>query len=138
MNFATVKKLADIPWGWMRDLFSWEANGLIEAENKNLLVARATNTNGETLGFVTAEPILLVGSYIPNPNFTPGEVATMADPIDAALAQQANVSRIWMIVPPEAPPIRGEKRLRIVERKVYPGTTPQLSYEIKQQIAFLN
>ena len=141
-NFkTTVRKLAELPWPDLRDLFSWSSSGsTIQAENPNLLIAKAANEKGEVVAYVTAENILLVDSYVFNPTISPSETASAGDAIDKALAQQANVSRMWVVIPPEAPPIGGEKRIRIVERKVYQqGTVPQLSYEIKQQtVAFLN
>src|SRR5207248_73293 len=122
------------------DLFSWSSIGsTIQAENPNLLIAKATNERGEVVAYVTAENILLVDSYVLNPNSTPNDSAIAADAIDKALAEKACVNRFWIVIPNEAPPIGGEKRIRIVERKVYQqGTVPQLSYEIKQQTAFLN
>jgi hypothetical protein len=137
---TTVRRLVDLPWPDLRDLFSWSANGsTIQAENPNLLVAKATNADGDAIAFVTAENILLVGSYVLNPQITPDEAVTAGDSIDRALAQQTCVNRMWIVVPPEAPPIRGEKRIRVVERKVYQGTAPQLGYEVKQQAnAFIN
>jgi len=136
---ATVRKLAELPWPDLRDLFSWSANGsTIQAENSNLLVARASNGSGETIAYVCAENILLVDSYVFSPNVTLNEAAKAGDVIDSALAQHASVSRMLIVIPPEAPPIGGEKRIRVVERKVYQCTVPQPGFEIKQQIAFLN
>jgi hypothetical protein len=137
---TTVRRLVDLPWPDLRDLFSWSANGsTIQAENPNLLIAKAANEKGEVVAYVTAENILLVASYVFSPTISPNEAAKAGDAIDSTLAQQAGVNRMWIVLPPEAPPIGGEKRIRVVERKVYQGTTPQLSYEIKQQAnAFIN
>ena len=139
-NFkTTVRRLVDLPWPDLRDLFSWSANGTIQAENKNLLIAKASNADGATIAYITAENILLVDSYILNPDITPHEAALAGDPIENALAQQAGVNRMWIVIPPEAPLQAGEKRLRVVERKIYQqSTTPQLSYEIKHSVAYLN
>ena len=66
---ATVRKLAQLPWPDLRDLFSWPSGGsTIQAENPNLLIAKAANERGEVVAYVTAEPILLVGSSVSNPN----------------------------------------------------------------------
>jgi hypothetical protein len=135
---TTVRKLVDLPWPDLRDLFSWSANGTIQAEDPKLLVAKATNADGDAIAFVTAENILLVGSYVLNPQITPDEAVTAGDSIDRALAQQTGVNRMWIVVPPEAPPIGGEKRIRVVERKVYQQSVPQMNYELKQQMAFWN
>ena len=138
---ATIQRLADLSWPTLRDLFSWSSNGSpVNAENPNLLVAKATNGNGDVVALVTAENILLVGSYVLNPQVTPDEAAIAGDSIDRALAQQAGVSRMWLVLPPEAPPIGGEKRIRVVERKVYQQTAPQrqASWEVKHSVAYLN
>jgi hypothetical protein len=136
---TTVRRLVDLPWPDLRDLFSWEANGTIQAENKNLLVAKASNTDGKTIGFVCAENVLLVDSFVLSPDISPNEAASMGNPIDAALASHANVCRMLIVIPNDAPQQAGEKRIRVVERKVYQqSTTPQLRYEIKQQTAYIN
>ena len=137
---ATIRRLVDLPWEDLQALFSWSSSGsTIQAENPNLLVTKAINERGEVVAYVTAENILLVDGYVFNPNVRPNDVAIAGDAIDQKLAQHAGVNRFWIVVPPEAPPIGGEKRIRIVERKVYQqGTVPQLNCELKQQIAYLN
>ena len=101
-------------------MFSWSSSGsTIQAENPNLLIAKAANERGEAVAYLTAENILLVDSYVFNPNSTLNDSAIAGDAIDTTLAEKANVNRMWIVVPPEAPPIGGEKRIRIVERKVY-------------------
>ena len=116
---ATVRKLVDLPWADLRDLFSFSGHGTIQATNPNLLVAKAANERGHLIAFVTAEPVLLVNSFVLNPQSTPIEAANAGDAIDRALAQQAGVSKLWIIVPPEAPVMEGEKSVRVMERKVY-------------------
>jgi hypothetical protein len=128
---TTIKKLSELSWPEMRDIFGWSANGTIQAENPNLLVARAANADGETLAFVCAESILLVDSYVLNPTITPDEAVKAGAAIESALAQQAGVNRMWIVLPPEAPPIGGEKRIRVVERKVYQAFEAQRSFEVK-------
>ena len=116
---ATVRKLADLPWADLRDLFSWSGHEAIQATNPNLLVAKAANEKGHLIAFVTAEPVLLVSSFVLNPKSTPIEVVNAGNAIDRALAQQAGVSKFWIIIPPEAPVMEGEKCIRVMERKVY-------------------
>src|SRR5882762_2453743 len=89
-NFVktTVKKLSELPWPDLRDLFSWSSSGsTIQAENPNLLIAKATNERGEVVVYATAEPVLLVDSFVVNPNSTPDNSAMAGDPIDKALAE---------------------------------------------------
>jgi hypothetical protein len=140
---ATIRRLVDLPWEDFRDLFSWSSHGTIQAENPNLLVAKASDGKGETIAFVTAEPILLVGSYVLSPTITPDEAAITGDAIDKSLAQQAGVNKFWIIVPPEAPVMKGEKRIRVMERRVYqPPTNTQtrVTWEVKEHVAtgFIN
>jgi hypothetical protein len=139
---ATVRKLGDLSWPDFRDLFSWPSGGsTVQADNPNLLVAKAANERGEVVAYVTAEPVLLVDSFVFNPTNTPIEAPNAGDAIDKALAQQACVNRLWVVIPDEAPPMEGEKVIRVYERRVYQSVTVQrrISYEIKQQAtAFLN
>jgi hypothetical protein len=122
MNFVktTVKKLSELPWPDLRDLFSWPSGGsTIQAENPNLLIAKAADERGQVVAYVTAEPVLLVDSFVFNPNSTPIESASAGDAIDKALAERAGVNRIWVVVPDVAPPMEGERCIRVMERKVY-------------------
>ena len=121
---TTVRKLADLSWPDLRDLFTWPSGGsTIQADNPNLLIAKAANERGETIAFVTAEPILLVDGYVFNPQSNREDDQKAGDAIDCALAQRAGVNRIWIAVPNNCPPIEGEYILRVVERKVYQPVT---------------
>jgi len=138
---ATVRKLAELSWPDLRDLFTWPCNSTIEAENPNLLIAKAANERGETIAFVTAEPILLVNNYVLNPQSSREDDAAAGDAIDRALTQQAGVNRLWIVVPDEAPIMKDEKFIRVLERKVYqPVTTAQrIAYSNAQSsVGFLN
>ena len=140
---ATVRKLSELPWPDLRDLFTWPSGGsTIQADNPNLLIAKAANERGETIAFVSAEPILLVDSYTFNPASNPSETPQAGDAIDAALAQTAGVNRLWIVVPDEAPTMKDEKFIRVLERKVYqqPVTTVQrVGYDNSQSsVGFLN
>jgi hypothetical protein len=140
---ATVRKLADLPWEDLKNLFSWPSGGsLLQADNPNLLIAKASDSRGETIAFVSAEPILLVDSYTFNPASDPSDTPRAGDAIDAALAQTAGVTRLWIRVPDEAPTMKDEKYIRVLERKVYqqPVTTTQgVAYSNPQSsVGFLN
>src|SRR5216684_346928 len=94
---TTVRKLAELPWPDLRDLFSWSSSGsTIQAENPNLLIAKAANERGEAVAYLTAENILLVDSYVFNPNSTLNDSAIAGDAIDTTLAEKANVNRMWI------------------------------------------
>ena len=90
----------------------------------------------------TAEPILLVDSYVLNPQSNLDDVQRAGNELDKALAQQAGVQRMWIVVPDDAPPMEGEKLIRVHERRVYHPITNQHSLvhcELKQQAtSFLN
>jgi len=114
---ATVRKLVELPWQDLRDLFTWPSSSTIQTENPNLLIAKAANERGEVVAYVTAEPILLVNGYVLNPQSSREDDQKAGCAIDAALAQQSGVSRMWVVIPTEAPIMDGEKFIRILERK---------------------
>jgi hypothetical protein len=124
-------------------VFQQPARGsTIQADNPNLLIAKAADETGKVVAYVTAEPILLVDSYILNPESTEADVQHAGNEIDKSLAQQAGVQRMWIVIPDEAPPMEGEKVVRVYERRVYqPVTNTQRRgcCELKQQpTVFLN
>jgi cyanophycinase-like exopeptidase len=137
---ATVRCLADLPLADLRDLFSWVSNSTIQADNKNLLIAKAANEHGETIAFVTAEPILLVDTCVLNPQGNREDDQKAGDAIDAALAHTAGLNRMWVVIPDEAPIMKGERVIRVFERKAYhPVTTQQLGVSnFKSSAGFLN
>src|SRR6266496_2234690 len=116
---ATVRKFADLSRPDLRELFSWPSNSTIQTENPNLLIAKAANERGEVVAYVTAEPILLVDNYVLNPQSSREDDHKAGAAIDAALAQQAGVNRMWIVVPDDAPTMKGEKFIRVLECKVY-------------------
>jgi len=137
---ATVQNLAELSWPDLRDLFSWPSSSTIQTDNPHLLIAKAANERGETIAFVSAEPILLVEGYVLNPRSNREDDQKAGDAIDAALAQRAGVGRIWVVVPDEAPIMEGEQFIRVLERKVYqPVTaTQRLGSSLPQFVAYLN
>jgi len=138
---ATVRKLSELSWPDLRDLFSWPSGGsALQADNPNLLIAKATK-NGEVVAYVAAEPILLVDGYTFNPASDPSDTPLAGDAVDTALGQTAGVNRLWIVVPDEAPTMIGEKFIRVLERKIYqPVTTTQrVAYgNSSSSVAFLN
>lgn len=123
MNFlkTSIRKLKELPWEDLRDMFAWTGNNkyTIQSDNPNLLVAKASDERGETIVFVTAEPVLLVDGYTFNPQSTPEESRKAGDSIDRALANHAGATRIWIVVPNHCPKIEGEHVLRVVERRPF-------------------
>ena len=84
MNFVktTVQKLCDLPWPDFRDLFSWPSGGsTIHADNPNLLLQKLLMREVSLVAYVTAETILLVDSFVFNPNSTPNDSATPVTPL---------------------------------------------------------
>jgi hypothetical protein len=117
---ATIKTLSDLSCSDLRDLFSWPSGGsIIQAENENLLIAKATNESGGIVAFVTAEPILLVDGYVLNPRSNREDDKAAGAVIDAALARRAGVNRLWVAIPDEAPIMEGEKFIRVLERRIH-------------------
>ena len=112
---------------------------MIQAENQNLLIARATNQSGEVVGYVTAESILVVDNYVINPACS-DDLQKAGDSIDRALADRAGATRMWLVVPDEVQTIKGEKYIRVVERRMPQPITPMQKLaqcEVKQPI-YLN
>lgn len=138
---ATVRKLADLSCHDLRDLFSWPSNSTIQADNKNLLIAKATNEHGATIAFVTAEPILLVDTCVLNPQGNREDDQKAGAVIDGALAQSAGVNRMWIVIPEEAPIMEGERFIRVFERTVYQPVAATQRCDVsnfKSPVGFLN
>jgi hypothetical protein len=138
---ATVKKLAELPWPDLRDLYSWPSNSTIQADSPNLLIAKAANERGEVVAYVTAEPILLVDGYVLNPQSTREDDQKAGAAIDSALAQQAGANRLWIVVPDDAPIMKDEKFLRVLERKIDQpvNATPRVGYSnFQSSVGFVN
>jgi len=138
---TTVEKLSELPCSDLRDLFTWPSGGsTIQADNPNVLVAKAANDSGETIAFVTAEPILLVDGYVFSPNSTDVDAQRAGNDIDKALAERAGVQRMWVVIPDEAPPMRGERRIRVFERQVasQPATMQVGCATQKAAVGYLN
>ena len=125
VNFkAKVQRLIDLPSEDMRNLFSWPTLSTLQTENPNLLIAKAVDSRNDVFAYVTAEPVLLVDSYVLNPKSKPEDDQSAGDSIDKALAQQAGANRLWVVIPSGAPPMEGEKLIRVLERKItQPVTT---------------
>ncbi len=136
---TTVQRLVDLPWSDFRNLFTWPSGGsTLEANNPNLLVVKATNQNGEAVVYVTAEPILLVNSYVFNPQGTPSDSEQAGNSIDSALAKKVGVQKMFVVIPDGAPPIKGERVFRFCERKITPVVTTQQRIETPSPSAYVN
>lgn len=137
VKIQTLKQLA---WDDFRNLFTWPSKSIIQAENQNLLIAKATNQRGEVVGYVTAENVMVIDNYIINPAST-DDLQKAGDSIDRALAQRAGATRIWLVIPDEVEqPIKGEKYIRVVERRLSQPITPMQRFaecELKQPV-YLN
>lgn len=140
---ATVRKLTELPLEDLAKLFKWpsKANLAAHVENPNLIIAKASRENGETVVYVVAEPIMLVDGYVLSPTSTHAEHVQAGNYIDLALAERCGTQRIWMQVPAGAQPVAGERTIRICERKVFQPATknPVSGCELKPQpIRFQN
>jgi hypothetical protein len=116
---AVVKKISELPWEDFRNLLGWPAFGsTLQDDNPHLLIAKAVDPDGDVCAYVSAEPILLVDGYVFNPNSTPSNSQKAGNVIDIALAQKAGVQRMFVRIPDGAPRMKGERLLRVFERKV--------------------
>lgn len=143
-NFkATLHKLTGLPWTDFRNLFTWPHGGsTLQADNPNLLIAKATNENGEVVVYCAAENLVLVDSYIFAPKSTPSEAMQGGDSIDKVLAQYAGAQRVWIVIPNNALRMPGEKIVRVYERKMSQPLTvqPNVEHLMQQPLAtnFIN
>lgn len=118
---VTIRTLKQLPWEDLRNLFAWPGTDKykLQVENPNLLIAKASDENGEPVAYLTAESILLVDGYTFAPQSTPEESGRAGDSIDRALAAKAGAKRMWIVVPNDCPPVQGERILRVYERRVH-------------------
>lgn len=134
MNFfkTTIRTLKGLPWADLQNLFTWPGTDKykIQADNPNLLIAKAAKENGEAVAYLTAENIVLVNNYTFNPESTPEESGKAGDSIDHVLAARFGAQRIWIVIPNGCPPVNGEHILRVYERKVFhPLNEPAPKFE---------
>lgn len=120
-NFkAIVRRLAGLPVQDVTNLLTWSDGKDVEFGNGNLLVASAAK-NGQTVGYLIAEPILIVGSIIVNPQITQPDAWQLGDTADASFeteARKLGADRFMMVLPAEYPTQPDEQILRVVYRKV--------------------
>jgi hypothetical protein len=120
---AIVRRLTELDTQDRLNLFTWPGKANVQATDANLLIAKAVDSSGQVVVYVAAQPILLVDGYIFNPQSTPHDSQKAGDVIDSALAQRAGVNRMWVVIPDSAPPMEGEKVVRVFERNVHQPVT---------------
>lgn len=125
---TSVRTLKELPVEDVRDLFTWLGTTNIQADNPNLLVAKASDENGKAVAYLTAENILLVDGYAINPESAPGEAGRAGEYLDRALASRAGVSRMWVVIPHEVPHQAGERQIRVLERKILTAMAHEVGY----------
>ena len=138
---ATVRRLSELPWEELRNLFTWPSKSNLQADNPNLLIAKAVDGNGQVAAYVTAEPILLIDGYVLNPESNPQDDPRAGAAIDSALAQRAGVNRFWIVIPDQVPIMEGERFIRVFERKVAQPVTNTRRFgccDLQQHAGFLN
>jgi len=89
-------------------------------DNPQALVCSASR-NGDTVAYLTAEPLFVVHSYALKEGFTPPELQKAGNVIDEALVvegKRVGIGRMLILVPENAPKQPGEKVLRYIERKL--------------------
>jgi hypothetical protein len=122
MSFkATIRKLTNLPWQDLRDIFTWPSHSTLRVENPNLMIATAQKPTGEVVCYTTCEPIFLVDGFTFNPRTTPLESGQAGIELDAALAREAQnvgIGRFIVVIPRETPTQPGERCIRIIEREV--------------------
>ncbi len=102
---ATIRKLACLPFEDVTNLLKW-SDSPSTFGNGNLLAAKATDVKGKAVGYLTAEPVLIISNYAVDPCTALSDVQHVGDSIDAALAEKAKeigADRFLIVVPDDAP-----------------------------------
>ena len=84
-------------------------------------IVASASRDGETLAYLTAEPVYVVGCYALKPETTQSELQKCGDAIDSALAvegQRVGIGKLWIELPTGVPPQPGEKTIRVIERSI--------------------
>jgi len=84
-------------------------------------IVASASRDGETIAYLTAEPVYVVGCYALKPEATEAELRNCGDAIDSALAveaQRVGVGKFWIELPTGVPPQPGEKTIRVIERSI--------------------
>ena len=123
---AKVCRWLHLPTSDVCNLLSWlpRSRSTFETDNPNVLVARASDERGDAMGYVCAEPTLIVTGYAVRPKTTPLEAAQAGDAMDVALcaaAQESGVQRVFLVLPDNAPHQPDEQCVRIIERRIAPA-----------------
>lgn len=124
---ATIRKWAGLPFQDVTNLLKWsDGKSDVEFGNSNLLVAKATDVKGKAVGYLTAEPVLLISNYAVDPRTPFSDIQQIGDSIDGALAEKAKeigAERFMILVPEGAPHLPGEQMVRVFYREI-PQQTP--------------
>jgi hypothetical protein len=90
-------------------------------ENPNVLVARATDREGKTVVYLTAEPVFILSNYAPSPHITQSDAQHVGDIINSVIEREARkigAGRFLIVLPDGVPPERDEKLLRVIEQTI--------------------
>jgi hypothetical protein len=130
---AKIRKWSDITSEDLLKLLRWGGSPI---DNPKALVC-AASCNGEMLGYMTAEPMLLIHSYALNPETTPSDLQKAGDAIDRALeveSQRVGACRMLILLPSGAPRQSDEIVLRVIERKIQQPGEKQHGDEISERV----
>ena len=125
---ATIRKLACLPIEDVTKLLKWQfwETSNLQLDNPNLLVAKAADTKGNAVAYMTAEPTFIISDYAKAPGVSQSDAAQAAFAIDAAFeteARKIGADRFVIVLPDGAPPERDELLLRVVYRNIPQKTT---------------
>ncbi len=133
-NFtAKIRNWAGLPFEDVHNILKWmDSNkSKVDFNNPNLLIGSACDRNGRPLTYITIESLLLVSDYALRPALTDEDAGNAGSAIDSAIvreAQQRGVGKVLIVLPDEAPPQRGERQIRFLERKIQNVTTQEVNY----------
>ena len=125
---ARIRKWSDIKSEDLLKLLRWGGSPI---DNPKALVCAASKDN-EIIGYLNAEPMLLIHSYALKPGANPSDVQKAVDEINQALEVESlrvGANRMLIHLPDSVPTQSDEITLRVVVR-----TIPQTNSDVKQQL----
>jgi hypothetical protein len=132
-----IQRWVSLPAEDLTKLLTWSNSSGLQIDNPNLLVAKATDTTGKAMGYLTAEPVFIVSNYATAPN-----AQQVGDSIDLVLERESRkigAGKFLIVLPDGVPPERDEKILRVIEREIkQKPTTFDLQHKYSDSISTRN
>jgi len=146
--FARIFKFFELSWPARTELKQWMNEGTCRDgfcaesfDNPSLVIATATNEQGQTIAHAAVEPCYMVNSFL-NPELLDEKLQSLAgDQIDAALSHRAaqnGISKLLLVVPDFVPHQPDERSVRVIEREVSLPVTSHLRCYTSNRVPYIN